>query len=490
MGQAIVYEVGYVSDAFVGVMRFQSLAYILAALLFILALAGLSRQKTARRGNIFGVIGMAIALVATIVVAVMQTEQAAVVTIGLMAAAIAVGAAIGVWRALKVKMTGMPELVAMLHSFVGAAAVLVGFNSFLADPGMPGAESAFHMGEVGLAVFIGAVTLTGSIVAYLKLSAKISGRPLTLPGRNAINIVMVVACLVLIGCLVVSRGIEEGLIPLIILCVISLVLGAHLVLAIGGGDMPVVVSMLNSYSGWAAAMAGFTLGNDLLIITGALVGSSGAYLSYIMCQGMNRSFISVILGGFGGDSPKASSGSGEVAEMGEYTEVTPEEVAEALKNSKRVIITPGYGMAVAQAQFPVAELTRRLQDAGVDVEFAVHPVAGRMPGHMNVLLAEAKVPYESVLDMDDVNDDFGDVDTVLVIGANDTVNPSAETEPDSPIAGMPVLRVWDAGRVIVFKRSMGNAGYAGVQNPLFFNENTDMLLGDAKASVDAIVAAL
>ncbi len=490
MGETMVYEVGYLTGIYEGIFRFQSLAYLLAAVLFILALAGLSRQKTARRGNLMGVIGMTLALVATIIVAVFQTEVAAVTTVGLLVAAIAVGAAIGVWRALKVKMTGMPELVAMLHSFVGAAAVLVGYNSFLTEPGAAGAENAFHMGEVGLAVFIGAVTLTGSVVAYLKLSAKISGKPLTLPGRNAINAVMVVACLALIGCLVASRGVEEGIVLLAILTAISLILGAHLVLAIGGGDMPVVVSMLNSYSGWAAAMAGFTLGNDLLIITGALVGSSGAYLSYIMCQGMNRSFISVILGGFGGDAPKAASGSGDAAEMGEYTEVTPEEVAEMLKGSKRVIITPGYGMAVAQAQFPVANLTRRLQDAGVDVQFAVHPVAGRMPGHMNVLLAEAKVPYDSVLDMDDVNDDFGDVDTVLVIGANDTVNPSAETEPDSPIAGMPVLRVWDAGRVIVFKRSMGNAGYAGVQNPLFFNENTDMLLGDAKASVDAIVSAL
>lgn len=488
--EAVVYTVGFEPGIIENVTRFQSLAYILAALLFILALAGLSQQKTARRGNILGVIGMVCALVATIVVAVFNSEQAAAVTVGLMAGAIAIGAAIGVWRALKVKMTGMPELVAMLHSFVGAAAVLVGFNSFLANPGAPGAENAFHMGEVGLAVFIGAVTFTGSIIAFLKLSAKISGRPLTLPGRNAINLVMLVACIVLIGCLINTRGVEEGLIPLVILTVISLVLGAHLVLAIGGGDMPVVVSMLNSYSGWAAAMAGFTLGNDLLIITGALVGSSGAYLSYIMCQSMNRSFASVILGGFGGDAPKAASGSGEAAELGRYTEVGPEDVAEMLKGSKRVMIAPGYGMAVAQAQFPVAELTRRLQDAGVDVSFAVHPVAGRMPGHMNVLLAEAKVPYESVFDLDDVNDDFGEVDTVLVIGANDTVNPSAETEPDSPIAGMPVLRVWNAGRVVVFKRSMGNAGYAGVQNPLFFNENTDMLLGDAKASVDAIVAAL
>ena len=292
----------------------------------------------------------------------------------------------------------------------------------------------------------------------------------------------------LIGLFTTTIGVQGGLPLLVAITVLSLVLGAYLVLAIGGGDMPVVVSMLNSYSGWAAAMAGFTLGNDLLIITGALVGSSGAYLSYIMCQGMNRSFISVILGGFGGDSAPASSG--EAKDYGDYTEATPEEVAQMLKDSKRVVITPGYGMAVAQAQFPVADLTRRLLDQGVDVVFAVHPVAGRMPGHMNVLLAEAKVPYDNVLEMDEINDDFGDVDTVLVIGANDTVNPAAETEPDSPIAGMPVMRVWDANKVIVFKRSMGNAGYAGVQNPLFFNDNTDMLLGDAKESVDKILSSL
>lgn len=473
-----------------GVERFQSLAYLLAALLFILALAGLSKQKSAQRGNLMGIIGMVLALVATIAIALLLSEVDPALTIGLMILAIAIGAAIGIWKALKVQMTGMPELVAMLHSFVGAAAVLVGFNSFLTEPGDPmmGNVNAFHMGEVGLAIFIGAVTLTGSIVAYLKLSAKISGKPLTLPGRNVINAVIVVACLVLIGWLINTAGIDQGLVPLVILTVLSLILGAHLVLAIGGGDMPVVVSMLNSYSGWAAAMAGFTLGNDLLIITGALVGSSGAYLSYIMCKGMNRSFVSVILGGFGGDS--ASTSSGEAKDYGDYTETTAEEVAELLKGSKRVVITPGYGMAVAQAQFPVADLTRKLIDKGVDVVFAVHPVAGRMPGHMNVLLAEAKVPYDNVLEMDEINDDFGDVDTVLVIGANDTVNPAAETEPDSPIAGMPVMRVWDANKVIVFKRSMGNAGYAGVQNPLFFNDNTDMLLGDAKESVDAIVAAL
>lgn len=467
--------------------RFQSIAYILAALLFILALAGLSKQKTATRGNAFGVCGMVVALAATIIVAVAKDDDAAVLAIVLMVVAIAIGAAIGIWKAKKVEMTAMPELVAMLHSFVGAAAVLVGFNSFLTEPG--NAANGFHMGEVGLAVFIGAVTLTGSIVAYLKLSAKISGKPLTLPGRNAINLIMLVAIIALIAWFITTQGVDQGMVPLAVITVISLVLGAHLVLAIGGGDMPVVVSMLNSYSGWAAAMAGFTLGNDLLIITGALVGSSGAYLSNIMCKGMNRSFISVILGGFGGDAPKAASG-GAAEEMGEWTATTPEEVAALLKESKSVVISPGYGMAVAHAQFPVADLTRKLIDMGVDVKFGIHPVAGRMPGHMNVLLAEAKVPYENVFEMDEINDDFGNVDVVLVIGANDTVNPSAETDPGSPIAGMPVMRVWEAGKVIVSKRSMGNAGYAGVQNPLFFNENTDMLLGDAKDSVEAIIAAL
>ncbi len=467
---------------------FQTLAYIAAALLFILALAGLSKQKTAARGNTFGIVGMVLALVATVVVALASSEHLALRTGALMLAAIGLGGAFGTYKAVRVQMTGMPELVAMLHSFVGAAAVLVGVNSFLADPGSGTYENAFHMGEVGLAVFIGAVTLTGSIVAYLKLSAKISGKPLTLPGRNAINLAMLVVIIACIGWFVTTVGVEAGLVPLVVITVVSLVLGAHLVLAIGGGDMPVVVSMLNSYSGWAAAMAGFTLGNDLLIITGALVGSSGAYLSYIMCQGMNRSFISVILGGFGEGA--SAKGSAEVREYGTHTEITPEEVAVMLKEAKRVVVTPGYGMAVAQAQFPVAELTRKLIALGVDVRFGIHPVAGRMPGHMNVLLAEAKVPYDNVFEMDEINDDFADVDVVLVIGANDTVNPAAETEPDSPIAGMPVLRVWEAARVIVSKRSMGNAGYAGVQNPLFFNENTDMLLGDAKVSVEAINAAL
>lgn len=466
----------------------QTLAYLAAALLFILALAGLSKQKTAARGNTFGIIGMAVALIVTIAIALATDEQGVGMTAVLMVVAILIGGSFGVFKAVRVQMTGMPELVAMLHSFVGAAAVLVGVNSFMTDPGTGTYENAFHMGEVGLAVFIGAVTLTGSIVAYLKLSAKINGKPLTLPGRNLINLAMLVVIIVCIAWFVNTVGVTEGVAPLAAITVVSLVLGAHLVLAIGGGDMPVVVSMLNSYSGWAAAMAGFTLGNDLLIITGALVGSSGAFLSYIMCQGMNRSFISVILGGFGGDAP--AKGTGEAKDYGTHTETSPDEVAALLKEAKRVVVTPGYGMAVAQAQFPVAELTRKLIALGVEVQFGIHPVAGRMPGHMNVLLAEAKVPYDNVFEMDEINDEFGDVDVVLVIGANDTVNPAAETEPDSPIAGMPVLRVWEAEKVIVFKRSMGNAGYAGVQNPLFFNDNTDMLLGNAKDTVEAINAAL
>lgn len=468
------------------VFRIQSLAYIFSALLFILALAGLSKQKSAIRGNLSGIFGMAIALVACICVMVFG-EGGAVLSLVLVLAALLIGALFGIYKARSVQMTEMPELVAMLHSFVGAAAVLVGVNSFLLDPGDGTYENAFHMGEVGLAVFIGAVTLTGSVIAYLKLSAKISGKPMSLPGRNAINLAIIVVCILLIVWFINTQGVDAGILPLALLTVLSLVLGAHLVLAIGGGDMPVVVSMLNSYSGWAACMAGFTLGNDLLIITGALVGSSGAYLSYIMCQGMNRSFASVILGGFGGDSIVAGDAG---RDYGTHSEITPEEAAEMLRNANSIVIAPGYGMAVAQAQFPVSDLARRLIEGGKDVKFAIHPVAGRMPGHMNVLLAEAKVPYENVFEMDEINDDFADVDVVLVIGANDTVNPAAETEPDSPIAGMPVLRVWDAGKVIVSKRSMGNAGYAGVQNPLFFRDNTEMLLGDAKDSVNKILSIL
>ncbi len=465
---------------------FKIVAFLLAAILFILALAGLSQQKTAKRGNFFGIIGMIVALGATIALSLMGANSVMTSAL-LIGGAIVLGGLFGIFKALKVQMTEMPQLVALLHCFVGAAAVFVGFNSFFLEPGghYDGQMNMYHLGEVGLAIFIGGVTFTGSIIANLKLSAKISGKPLALPGRNFVNLFMCIAFIVLLVLFCNTQGVEAGLPYLIAIAAISLVLGAHLVLAIGGGDMPVVVSMLNSYSGWAAAMAGFTLGNDLLIVTGALVGSSGAYLSYVMCQGMNRSFLSVILGGFG-DAKEAKSSSTQ-ADLGDYTEINAKDTAELLMNSKSVVITPGYGMAVAQAQFPVADLTKRLIDSGVNVKFGIHPVAGRMPGHMNVLLAEAKVPYDCVFEMDEINDDFDSVDTVLVIGANDTVNPSAETEPDSPIAGMPVLRVWEAKKVVAFKRSMGNAGYSGVQNPLFYNDNTSMLLGDAKASVDEIL---
>lgn len=472
-------------------IRLTNVAYIVSAILFILALAGLSKQTSAQRGNTFGATGMAIALIATIVRALVNSHvdpihfNGPIVTLILIALAMGIGTAVGILLAKRVEMTGMPELIAMLHSFVGIAAVLIGYNSFLHTAGNDPSMHTFHLGEVFLGIFIGAVTFTGSIVAYLKLSAKIKGAPLTLPGRNWLNLGAILVSVVLGAIFMLTGG--EGpfaWIALILMTLIAFALGFHLVAAIGGGDMPVVVSMLNSYSGWAAAAAGFMLGNDLLIIVGALVGSSGAYLSYIMCKAMNRSFVSVILGGFGSDG----GSSGEDRDYGEHTETTAEEVATLLKGSKKVMITPGYGMAVAQAQYPVADMTRRLRESGVDVTFGIHPVAGRLPGHMNVLLAEAKVPYDIVLEMDEVNDDFADIDVVLVIGANDTVNPIAE-EPGSPIAGMPVLKVWEANKVIVFKRSMG-AGYAGVQNPLFFNENSDMLLGDAKASVEAISKAL
>lgn len=463
---------------------FSNLAFICAALLFIVALAGLSKQETARNGNYAGIAGMTAAVIATVLLVIAYDDNWSL-SLFLIIIAMLIGGIIGVYQAVQVEMTKMPELIALLHSFVGLAAVFVGYNSFLQTPGSDLPGNAFHMGEVGLAVFIGAVTFTGSIVAFLKLSGRMGGRPLTLPGRNWLNLGAVVVALLLIFWFAATRSVLMGMFPLILLTLVALVLGVHLVATIGGGDMPVVVSMLNSYSGWAAAMAGFTMGNDLLIITGALVGSSGAYLSYIMCKAMNRSFISVILGGFGNDF----EATGMDNDYGEHRETTPGEVADLLKNARKVMITPGYGMAVAQAQVAVANLTSRLREAGVDVKFGIHPVAGRLPGHMNVLLAEARVPYDIVLEMDEVNEDFADIDVVLVIGANDTVNPAAQ-EPGSPIAGMPVLKVWEAKNVIVFKRSMGNAGYAGVQNPLFFRENTQMLLGDAKASVEEILSAL
>ncbi|MBR2252003.1 MAG: Re/Si-specific NAD(P)(+) transhydrogenase subunit beta [Neisseriaceae bacterium] len=447
-------------------------AYIIAAIFFILALAGLSKQETAKNGNMFGMIGMAIALIAT-----MFSED--VQGLGWIIIAMIAGGAVGVYKAKKVEMTQMPELIALLHSFVGLTAVLVGFNSFIQSDNISADMHTVHLIEVFLGVFIGAVTFTGSIVAWGKLKGKISGKPMTLPNKHLLNLGALVLSLIL---LIVFVAAEGSWFCLILMTIIALAFGWHLVASIGGADMPVVVSMLNSYSGWAAAAAGFMLSNDLLIVTGALVGSSGAILSYIMCRAMNRSFISVIAGGFGTDG--SSSASSE--EVGEYREVKPADVADMLKNANSVIITPGYGMAVAQAQYPVAEITEKLRQKGVNVRFGIHPVAGRLPGHMNVLLAEAKVPYDIVLEMDEINDDFADTDVVLVIGANDTVNPAAMTGPNSPIAGMPVLKVWEAKTVVVFKRSM-NTGYAGVQNPLFFKENSVMCFGDAKATVDEIL---
>ncbi|MEH0832619.1 Re/Si-specific NAD(P)(+) transhydrogenase subunit beta [Pectobacterium cacticida] len=454
-------------------------AYIVAAILFIFSLAGLSKHETSQQGNIFGICGMALALIATI----LGPDSG---NVGWIIVAMAIGGSIGVYLARKVEMTEMPELVAILHSFVGLAAVLVGFNSFLdhgeiTDPVMVN----IHLTEVFLGIFIGAVTFTGSVVAFGKLRGKISSKPLMLPHRHKMNLAALVVSFLLLLVFVNTGSVALQVLALILMTAIALVFGWHLVASIGGADMPVVVSMLNSYSGWAAAAAGFMLSNDLLIVTGALVGSSGAILSYIMCKAMNRSFISVIAGGFGTDGVSSA----ESEEIGEYREASAEEVADLLKNSTSVIITPGYGMAVAQAQYPVHDITAKLRARGINVRFGIHPVAGRLPGHMNVLLAEAKVPYDIVLEMDEINDDFADTDTVLVIGANDTVNPAAQEDPHSPIAGMPVLEVWKAQNVIVFKRSM-NTGYAGVQNPLFFKENTQMLFGDAKDSVEAILKAL
>ena len=465
-------------------------AYIVAGVLFILALAGLSKHETAKRGNVFGMTGMALALVATLVLAarnaaILPDQRPFAITLTLIVVAMLIGGSIGAWRARTVEMTQMPELVAMLHSFVGLAAVLVGYNSYF-EPGAAdeGSLAAIHSAEVFLGVFIGAVTFTGSIVAYLKLSARMKSSPLVLPARHLLNLLILIVSAGLMVWFMADHS-DNAIIPLLIMTALALFLGFHLVAAIGGGDMPVVVSMLNSYSGWAAAAAGFMLSNDLLIITGSLVGASGAILSYIMCRAMNRSFISVILGGFGSDGAVT----GEVKDYGEHRETNAEEVAELLANARKVVITPGYGMAVAQAQYPVAEMTSKLRARGVDVRFGIHPVAGRLPGHMNVLLAEAKVPYDIVLEMDEINPDFPDTDVVLVIGANDTVNPAANEDPSSPIAGMPVLEVWNAHDVIVFKRSMAT-GYAGMQNPLFFRENSRMLFGDAKERVDDIVRAL
>jgi NAD(P) transhydrogenase subunit beta len=455
---------------------FAAVCYIASIALFILSLSGLSKHETARRGNWYGIIGMLLALVAT---TLLVPSDGFGYLIGAVLPAVLIGAAL----AARVAMTSMPELVAMLHSFVGAAAVLVGISNFLGpEHAGTGAEMKIHLLEIYIGVFIGAVTFTGSIVAFGKLNGKITGKPLTLPGRHIMNIIMILA-VIYFGYAFMANP-ADGLTPLIINTAIACIIGVHLVMAIGGADMPVVVSMLNSYSGWAAAAAGFMLSNDLLIVTGALVGSSGAILSFIMCRAMNRSFISVILGGFG------TGGGTTVAATEIEGEVTPtqvDDVADMLKEASNVIIIPGYGVAVAQAQHSLSEMVKLLRAKNVNVRFAIHPVAGRLPGHMNVLLAEANVPYDIVLEMDEINEDFPETDVALVIGANDIVNPSAEEDPTSPIAGMPVLQVWKSKVCVVMKRSMAS-GYAGVENPLFYKENTRMLFGDAKKNVDALVA--
>ena len=456
-----------------------SAVYIAASILFILSLGGLSHQESARQGNLFGIAGMTLAIGATLL-AFTPTSY------GLVLGVMAIGGAAGSTLAARVEMTAMPQLVAILHSFVGLAAVLVGFASFLEPAGhFSGAEKVVHDIEVFLGVLIGAVTFTGSVAAFGKLQGILSSRPLTLPGRHLINLAIGIACIWLGILFVGADSLGAGIWPLLIMTGLALIFGLHMVLAIGGADMPVVISMLNSYSGWAAAATGFMLANDLLIVTGALVGSSGAILSYIMCRAMNRRFLSVILGGFGGET---SSGSAPKIE-GEAVAVSTEETVQLLASAKSVVIVPGYGMAVAHAQHPVSELVKSLKDRGVKTRFAIHPVAGRMPGHMNVLLAEARVPYDIVLEMDEINSDFPETDVVLVIGANDIVNPAAQEVPDSPIAGMPVLEVWKAKTTIVLKRSMAT-GYAGVDNPLFYRDNSRMLFGDAKESISAVLANL
>ena len=458
-----------------------TVAYLVAAVLFILSLGGLSTQESAGRGNGYGIAGMLIAVAVTAVAHVRD--------FGILAGAIAGGGLVGAVLALRVEMTSMPELVAVLHSFVGLAAVLVGVASYLATPaGMPTTEGAIHEVEVYLGVFVGAVTLTGSIIAFGKLKGLIGSKPLLIPGRHLINAGLLLACVALA---VPFLGAEPGadLRSLLIQAGIAGVLGIHLVMAIGGADMPVVVSMLNSYSGWAASAAGFMLGNDLLIVTGALVVSSGAILSIIMCRAMNRSFLSVILGGFGADEGKAPAKAAGAQPQGEVRSITAAETSELLRDAKSVIVVPGYGMAVAHAQYPIYEIATLLRGRGTEVRFAIHPVAGRLPGHMNVLLAEAKVPYDIVLEMEAINEDFPKTDVVLVIGANDIVNPGALDDTTSPIYGMPVLEVWKSKSVIVMKRSMAS-GYAGVENPLFFRDNTSMLFGDAKKNVDAILTDL
>ena len=461
-------------------------SYLGATILFILCLGGLSNQETARRGNLYGIIGMAIAVLATVF-----GPRVGAAGLPWIVGAMVVGGAVGLYAARVVQMTQMPELVALMHSLVGLAACLVGFASYIdTSIAYTGAEKAIHEVEIYVGILIGAVTFSGSVVAFGKLSGKVGGKPLLLPGRHFINLLGLLVVIYFGREFLHAETVSQGMLPLFVMTVISLAFGVHMVMAIGGADMPVVVSMLNSYSGWAAAATGFMLGNDLLIVTGALVGSSGAILSYIMCSAMNRNFISVIAGGFGSDGgapAKPAGGSAEPA--GEVSPIAATETAELLRDAKNVIIVPGYGLAVAQAQHVVNEITSLLRAKGVNVRFGIHPVAGRMPGHMNVLLAEAKVPYDIVFEMDELNDDFPDTDVAMVIGANDIVNPAAQEDPTSPIAGMPVLEVWKAKTSIVMKRSMAS-GYAGVDNPLFYKENNRMLFGDAKKMLDEVLAAL
>jgi len=461
--------------------------YLGATILFVLCLGGLSHQETARRGNLYGIAGMAIAVLATVF-----GPHVTAGGLPYIVAAMVVGAAIGLYAARVVKMTQMPELVALMHSLVGLAAMLVGYANFI-DPAvsvkLTPAEKAIHEIEMYLGVLIGAVTFSGSVIAFGKLSGRISGKPLLLPGRHWINLAGLVLVIWFGWRFVAAHGVAEGMVPMIVMTAVALLFGVHMVMAIGGADMPVVVSMLNSYSGWAAAATGFMLSNDLLIVVGALVGSSGAILSYIMCAAMNRNFISVIAGGFGTDGGAPAAAGGAVQPAGEVNPISAAETAELLRDAKSVIVVPGYGMAVAQAQHTVFEITKALRERGVAVRFGIHPVAGRMPGHMNVLLAEARVPYDIVFEMDELNEDFPDTDVAIVIGANDIVNPAAQDDPGSPIAGMPVLEVWKAKTSIVMKRSMAS-GYAGVDNPLFYKDNNRMLFGDAKKMLDEVLTAL
>jgi len=461
-----------------------SVVYLGAAILFILSLGGLANPETARRGNVYGIVGMTLAVLATVF-----GPRVTVAGIPWIVAAMTVGGAVGLYAAKVVKMTQMPELVALMHSLVGLAACLVGFASYI-DTSIiyTGAEKTIHELEIYIGIYIGAVTFSGSVIAFGKLSGKVTSKPVLLPARHVLNGIAALLVIAFGVVFVQAESLSAGMFALVVMTVIGLLFGIHMVMAIGGADMPVVVSMLNSYSGWAAAATGFMLGNDLLIVTGALVGSSGAILSYIMCRAMNRHFLSVIAGGFGtGDGAKV--GAGGTAPAGEVVAISAQETAELLRQAKNVVIVPGYGMAVAQAQHTVFEITQRLREQGVNVRFGIHPVAGRMPGHMNVLLAEAKVPYDIVLEMDEINPDFPDTDVAMVIGANDIVNPSAQDDPASPIAGMPVLEVWKAKTSIVMKRSMAS-GYAGVDNPLFYRENNRMLFGDAKKMLDEVLAAL